>query len=72
VLTSPARTNNQFSCTVRSEPGLRFQMLSTTNPALALSNWTSLGTFTNVTGTTAFVDPATDLNRRFYRAQELQ
>jgi hypothetical protein len=46
-------------------------MLATTNLALATSNWTSLGTLTNVTGTTPFLDTTTNLTRRFYRAHQL-
>jgi hypothetical protein len=65
-------TNNQFSFTLRSEPGLRFEMLAQTNLSEPWSNWTSLGTVTNTTGTTNFLDPAANLERRFYRARQLQ
>ena len=41
---------------------------NTTSP---LSNWASLGTVTNVSGTTHFSDPATNLNRRFYTMRQL-
>jgi hypothetical protein len=64
-------TNSQFGFTVQSEPGLRFEILATTNLAVPISNWTSLGTLTNVTGTALFFDPATNLNRRFYQARQL-
>ena len=71
ALLAPAWTNGQFTFTLQSEPGLRFEILASTNLALPLSNWTSLGTVTNVTGTVPFLDPATNLNRRFYRARQL-
>jgi hypothetical protein len=71
ALFAPARTNGQFACTLQSEPGLRFEMLASTNLTLPLSNWTSLGTVTNVTGAMPFLDTATNLNRRFYRARQL-
>ena len=72
VLLAPARASDQFTFTLQSEPGLRFEILATTNFALPTSNWTSLGTVTNVTGDVPFLDPATNLNRRFYRARQLQ
>ena len=71
TLLSPVSTNAQFTFTLQSEPGLRFEILASTNTAFALSNWTSLGTLTNTTGATSFLDPATNLNRRFYRARQL-
>ena len=72
ALLAPGRTNGQFSCTLQSEPGLRFEMLASTNLTLPTSNWTSLGTLTNVNGTVPFFDTATNLTRRFYRARQLQ
>ena len=66
-MTNPQLTNGHFGFTLQSQPGLGFEILATTNPASPLSNWTSLGTLTNVTGATAFLDPATNLNHRFYR-----
>lgn len=71
LLLSPVRTNGGFAFTLESEPGLRFEMLASTNIALPLSNWTSLGTLTNVSGTMPFLDSATNFNRRFYRALQL-
>ena len=71
-LIHPQISSSHFSLTLRSEPGLRFEMLANTNPASPLSNWTSLGTVTNTTGTTNFTDPTTILDRRFYRARQLQ
>jgi hypothetical protein len=71
VLLAPVWTNNQFQFTLRSEPGLRIGILSTTNAALPVLNWSSMGTLTNVTGTIFFSDIATNLNQRFYRAQRL-
>ena len=72
ALSNPQVTNTQFSFTLHSEPGLRFEMLAHTNLSAPLSNWTSLGTVTNTTGTTNFLDPAANLDRRFYRARQLQ
>lgn len=71
ALVAPIYTNGHFSFTLQSEPGLPFEILASTNAALPLSNWTSLGVLTNVTGATAFTDPVTNLNRRFYRARQL-
>jgi hypothetical protein len=71
ALLAPAWTNGQFGCTLQSEPGLSFQILASTNLALPLSNWTSLATLTNLTGAIPFLDPATNLNCRFYQARQL-
>ena len=57
----------QFQCTVSSAPGQRLEILASTN----LLNWTSVTNVTNITGTSLFVDPAKNLVRRFYRAQQL-
>jgi len=71
ALAAPVYTNGHFSFTLKSEQGLPFEILAGTNVALPLSNWTSLGTLTNVTGTASFTDPATNFSRRFYRARQL-
>lgn len=71
ALAGPASTNGHFTFTLQSEPGLRFEILASTNLSLALSNWTSLGTLTNESGATPFVDTATGHARRFYRARQL-
>lgn len=71
ALTSPQMTNGQLGFSLQSQPGLKFEMLASTNFSLPLSNWTSLGTLTNVTGTVVFLDGATNFNRRFYQARQL-
>jgi hypothetical protein len=71
LLTDPTYTNGHFSFALQSEPGLAFEVLASENIEQGLSNWTSLGRLTNVTGTVPFTDPTTGLNRRFYRARQL-
>jgi hypothetical protein len=71
ALLAPGYTNGQFSFTLQSEPGLRFEILASTNLPLPLSNWTRLGTVTNMDGTVPFLDPDASLNRRLYRARQL-
>jgi hypothetical protein len=71
VLLTPAFTDGNFSFTLKSDPGLRFEILASTNAALSVSNWTSLGTLTNDTGLTLFLDLAANPNRRFYLARQL-
>ena len=70
-LVNPAFTNNQFQFTLRSEPGLRFDILASTNAALPSASWTNLGSLTNVTGTTPFVDSSPFFQQRFYQARQL-
>ena len=68
VLRNSVQTNSQFSFTLLSEPGSRFDILTTTNLALATSNWTSVVTLTNDTGTMSFTNPVANPGPRFYRA----
>ncbi len=70
-LVNPAMTNGQLQFTVLSEPNVVFQILATTNFSLPATNWTSLATLTNVTGSLPFVDQTTGLGQRFYIAQSL-
>jgi hypothetical protein len=72
ALTSPRMTNGEFGFSLQSQPGLRFEMLASTNLALPMSNWTSLGILTNATGTAALSDPAINFNGRFYQVRQLQ
>jgi len=71
TLLNPAVTTSNFTFTVQSEPGLSFKILTATNILTVSSNWTSLGTYTNVTGSTNFSDRITNIGQRFYRAQAL-
>ena len=71
ALTAPRLVNSQFGFTLRSQPGLRFEVLAATNLSLPLSNWASLGTLTNESGVTMFLDPDANFSRRFYRARKL-
>ncbi|MCX6905070.1 MAG: hypothetical protein NTW03_16640 [Verrucomicrobia bacterium] len=72
VLQNMVRTNGQFQFKLRSEPGLKFEILAATNVTLPSSNWTSLGILTNVSGANSFNDTSTNLNQRFYRARQLK
>ena len=71
ALLDPVWTNGQFTFSLESDPGLRFEILATADLTLPLSNWTSLGTLTNTTGTAAFLDPDPLSARRFYQARQL-
>ena len=68
---NPAYTNGHFAFALQSEPGLAFEVLASEDIALGLSNWTSVGRVTNMTGTAPFTDPGTGLSHRFYRARQL-
>lgn len=75
-VTPPALTNlvhasRQFQFTVQGEAGEVYEILSSTNPATALPDWTSLGTVSNATGSFPFIDTLPDLNQRFYLARQL-
>ena len=71
ALNNPGRTKGQFGFTLQSEPGLPFQILAATSVAQTATSWTSIATFTNVTGTFSFLDTTTNLGQHFYRARQL-
>jgi len=66
-----ARNDAGFQLSLRSEPGLRFEMLAATNLLLPTASWTSLGLITNVSGEDVFTDPETNFAARYYQAQWL-
>jgi hypothetical protein len=71
ILVASAVTNDQFTLTWQSEPGLRFEIHAATNISQSISNWASLGMVTNTTGTATFTDTTTGFNRRFYQTRQL-
>jgi hypothetical protein len=70
-LTSPALSTGHFRMTIQSEPGLKFEILASTNVTIPASNWTSLGHVTNFSGTTQYVDSSSVGAQRYYRARLL-
>lgn len=71
-LLAPGLTNNnQFHFTLRSEPGLRCEILASTNATWPATSWTVLTTITNVSGETPFVDSSPIFQQRFYQARQL-
>jgi hypothetical protein len=71
VLSAAAVTNGQFQFILSSEPGLRYQILASSDLLLPRSNWATLGTITNVSGTTLFTDATPGPGRRFYQAHQV-
>ncbi len=67
-LINPLMTNGAMQFTVVSEPNTVYQVLSTTNLALPVWQWTSLGTFTNTSGSMLFTDTNSAATQRFYSA----
>ena len=70
TLTDPQTlTNGSFQFTFTNTPGAFFGVLAATNPALPLSNWTSITGLTEVSsGQFQFTDPqAANTLQRFYR-----
>jgi hypothetical protein len=70
-LYNPRWNAGQFTCTLQSEPNLAFEILTTTNLAQPISNWSSIGSLTNISGTTQVTDPGASPRQRFYRARRL-
>ena len=71
VLLNPVVTNDQFEALLLGETGARFEMLATTNAALPVAQWLSVGTLTNSAGTIPFVDTNASFDQSFYRARQL-
>ncbi len=71
TLVNPVHTNGQFQFMLQSEPGLPVEILASSNLALPVANWTSLGTLTNSSGSTPFIDTSANFDQRFYRARQL-
>ena len=67
LLALPAKAGvNQFQFSVLSPSGDVVQILKSSD----LSSWTSLGLFTNTTGTNIFTDSSATGTSRFYRSQQ--
>ena len=66
ALVNPGITAGQFQATIRSEPGLHFEVLASTDLTASVTNWTSVGTVTNTTGATVFTDALRGTSRHFY------
>jgi hypothetical protein len=64
-------TDGLFQFAFTNTPGAFFGVLAATNPALPLTNWTSLTGLTEVSpGQFQFTDPqATNSPQRFYRVR---
>jgi hypothetical protein len=71
VLTAPVFSNGRFQFTLRSEPGLKFQVGATTDPGQSVSNWIGLMILTNTTGSAVVTDTNTTAGRRFYGARQI-
>jgi hypothetical protein len=71
LLTQPTRTaTGAVQFTFRNTPGLGFTVLSTTNPAVPVDNWTSLGLAVEISpGHYQFTDPTPTSPQRFYRVR---
>jgi hypothetical protein len=69
ALVNPCMSNGRLQLTLKSEPGLVFQILASSDLTLPLASWTSLATLTNTTGSIPFVDATPGLAPRFYAAQ---
>lgn len=61
----------RLSFTLVSDPGVQFEIQATTNLTTGAESWTSVRTFTNVTGTGSFTEAVVGPGQRFYRARKL-
>lgn len=64
------QSNGAFAFSFTNAPGVSFTVLSSTNVASPLSNWTSLGSATeNAPGQFQFTDQPANNSQRFYRVR---
>jgi hypothetical protein len=70
VLSGATAADGSFGFHVEGEPGQKIELLASTDLGLSVPNWTSLGTWTNTTGSLRFTEPVTGQGQRFYRARE--
>jgi hypothetical protein len=68
-LTNLTQAAGTFGFTLVSEPGQPVEILASTNVALPWTAWTSLGTVTNVTGTTNLNEVVPGIPARYYRTR---
>ncbi|HVV74014.1 MAG TPA: hypothetical protein VHI52_21345, partial [Verrucomicrobiae bacterium] len=64
-------SNGQFQLTVLSQPGIAFEVQASTGFPIGTDPWTSLGTYTNVTGVSTIPQSTTNSSQRFYRLRQL-
>ena len=69
ILSAPAIQNNQVVLTLKSEPALRFEILSNTN--VAIGTWTTIGMVTNGTGTVSFTNATPNASAAFYQLRQV-
>jgi len=68
---NPVWSNGQLTLTLKSEAGLRFEVLASADPGLPVAGWASVATLSNASGSVSYTDAAAEPGRRFYRARQL-
>lgn len=68
-MSAPMWTNKILNFSLQSLTAGNVEVLTSTNLTVPNSNWTSLGTLSNLSGPSLFQDPSTNVSRRFYRAR---
>ena len=71
MLGAASTTGGGFNFSLRSEPGLPFEIRAAGDPTSVRSQWTRLSVLTNTTGVTSFLDSNANLSRRFYQVRQL-
>jgi hypothetical protein len=72
VLVDVTEADGQIRFMLESEPGLEFELLASSDPALPIAEWPRVVTLTNVTGRVEFSEPATNSGGRVYQARQLE
>lgn len=70
-IADPSRSGAGFTFTLRSAPGSQFEVLASESLSVSLANWATVGTVTNLTGTTTFTDTGGETAQRFYQVRQV-
>jgi hypothetical protein len=72
MLVEVGTADGEIQFTLVSEPGLPFELLASPDPVVPLAEWERVTLLTNVTGRATYSEPATNSDRRFYQARQLE
>jgi hypothetical protein len=71
ILQNAAWNDGIFQMTIEGEAGYEYEVLTSSDPSQPISDWSSLGTVFNETGTVDFIDENANSSPRFYIARQV-
>ncbi|MCL4178337.1 MAG: hypothetical protein KJ072_11435 [Verrucomicrobia bacterium] len=64
--------DGEVRLSLAGEPGDKFELLTSADPAVPVAYWEHLTTLTNLSGRVTYAEPATSAGHRFYRARSTE